>query len=179
MISLNFTPFPFLTTERLALRPLTTADANEIFIHRSDERILEFIDSPRAKSLEDALAFIEKITNLIANNESIFWGIQLLNDPRLIGSICLWNMDVAEDKAEVGYILHPDYQGKGLMQEALAAVIDFGFHQLYLKTIVADLHSGNNKSLQLLQRNGFVFESKSDEMVIYSLKNNNVKVEAN
>ncbi|MBK9731843.1 MAG: GNAT family N-acetyltransferase [Chitinophagaceae bacterium] len=178
MQSLNFTPFPALTTERLSLRPLTTDDANEIYIHRSDERILEFLDMPKATSVEDALAFIQRITNHVANNESIFWGIQLINDPYLIGSICLWNIEVAEDKAEVGYVLHPDYQGKGLMQEALAAVIDFGFNHLHLKIIVADLHSGNKKSLQLLQRNGFVFESKSEEMVIYSLKNNNVKVGA-
>lgn len=170
MLTLNFTPFPLLTTKRLLLRPLTIADAGEVYVHRSDERILEFIDSPRAKSKEDAIAFIEKISKAIAANESIFWAIQLNPTPAMIGSICIWNINKAEEEAETGYVLHPDYQGKGLMQEALNAVIDYGFHDMHMRRILADVHPQNIRSLALLIRNGFRQKSIADGFVIYALE---------
>lgn len=171
MLNLNFSPFPVLITEQLILRQLTAADANEIFIHRSDKRILEFIDIPQAKSIEDAFAFIAKINKATAENESIFWGLQLKNKPTLIGSICLWNISEAEAKAEIGYLLHPDFQGKGHMQEAVAKVIDYGLQHLKLKMIVAGVHPDNLKSIQLLKRNGFAYAASEAGLAIYELNN--------
>jgi len=171
MQRLNLNPFPVLETERLLLRQLTNDDAQEIFIHRSDKRILEFLDIPVSKSMEDALAFISKINNLIAANESAYWGIQLIGRQEIIGSICLWNVDYEEEKAETGYVLHPDFQGKGYMQESIAAVIKFGFQKLNLKKMVAEVHHDNLPSINLLRRNGFAFDSVSEDCEIYSLQN--------
>lgn len=169
MLSLNFTPFPSLVTEHVALRRLTIADAGEVYIHRSDERILEFIDSPRAKSVEDAVEFILKIDKAVAANESIFWAIQLRNNPAMIGSICLWNINFEKEEAEVGYVLHPDHQGKGLMQEALHAVLDYGFNEMQLRRILAEVHPDNIRSIALLIRNGFRQQSVAPETAIYAL----------
>ena len=58
--------FPYLTTERLQLRPLSIDDAQEIYLLRSDEKHNEFIDRPRATSLDDAKAFINKIEKLLS-----------------------------------------------------------------------------------------------------------------
>ena len=170
---MNFTPFPELSTERLTLRQMNSGDENEIFILRSDKRVLEFIDIPKAETVADAAKFIDKINNLIANNESIMWAICLKSSPTLIGNICFWN--IIQDKlvAEIGYSLLPHFQGKGIMQEAVIKVIEYGFQTLQLNSIVADLHPNNIKSIKLLERNGFVYTGKSqeDDMVIYTLAN--------
>ena len=52
MLNLNFTPFPNLTTERLALRHLNLNDANDISVLRSDSRVNEFIDRPGSTTIE-------------------------------------------------------------------------------------------------------------------------------
>ena len=65
--------FPYLTTERLQLRPLSIDDAQEIYLLRSDEKHNEFIDRPRATSLDDAKAFINKIEKLLSEGTSHFW----------------------------------------------------------------------------------------------------------
>ncbi len=170
MLSLNFTPFPSLIAEHIALRPLTVADADDVYIHRSDERILKFIDSPRAKSIDDAIAFILKINKAVADNESIFWAIQARNNPGMIGSICLWNIKLEEEEAEVGYVLHPDHQGKGLMQEALHTVLDYGFDEMQLRCILAEVHPDNIRSIALLVRNGFRQQSVAPDTAIYALE---------
>ncbi len=124
---INFTPFPNLTTERLILRQVNIQDADEIFALRSDERVNEFLDRPKAKIIDDARKFIEKINDQIAKNKVIYWAITLKNDNKVIGTICYWNISTEHSKAEIGYELHPDFQGKGIMQEAIIKVIDYGW----------------------------------------------------
>lgn len=155
MLEINFTPFPNLITERLILRQLNAEDAKEVFAIRSDDRVNKFIDRPKARSIDDALEFIHKINNGIVNNESIYWVITLKNSNKLIGTICFWNISKENYKAETGYELHPDFQGKGIMQEALSKVIEYGFHTLKLQTIEAYTHAENESSIKLLEKNNF------------------------
>ncbi len=167
---LQFTPFPILSTERLTLRQLRIDDKKEILFMRSDEEMLEFIDIPKAETLEDARDYIRMINKGVSENEWIFWGITLQeNDQKIIGTICLWNISIDKNKAEIGYVLHPDVQGKGIMQEAAEKVIEYGFKSMELNTIEADLHPKNIKSIKLLERNDFTFEKELEKLVVYSL----------
>lgn len=89
MNTINFTPFLKLATKHLTLRQLNMEDEKEIFVHRSDERILKYIDIPKAETIEDARNFIEKINKGIDENEWVYWEITFKNDSQLIGTICL------------------------------------------------------------------------------------------
>lgn len=70
-------------------------------------------------------------------------------------------------RAELGYMLHPDYQGKGLMQEALQAIINFGFTELNLHTIEAVIDPANIASEKILQKLGFIKEAHFRENVFF------------
>lgn len=179
MLTINFTPFPYLETERLHLRELKTEDANEIFILRSDESVNEFLDRQRARTMDDALQHIRKIQEGQRNNQSVMWAITLKGDPQLVGTIGLWNIDKENDQAETGYELLPQFQGKGIMHEAFSKVLEYGCEILQLKTIEAWLHKNNLRSIKLLEKNNFsrdinaenkMNEAESDRMIIYSLK---------
>jgi len=166
---MSSTQFPNLTTDRLILRQMRMEDENEIFFLRSDERILKYTEIPKAVTVEDARKFIEKINNGIPNNESMFWAITLKNVDTLIGTICLWNISEDHLTIDIGYVLHPDFQGKGIMQEALVAVVNYGFEVMKVNTIDADVDPNNAPSIKLLERNGFVLTKKATNTVIYSL----------
>ena len=179
MENLNFTPFPDLETQRLHLRQLKKEDANEIFILRSDESVNKFLDRQKAKTIEDALQHIDKINTGINNNENIQWAITLKDTPVLIGTISLWNIVKENDCAEIGYELLPQFQRKGIMQEALSKVLVYVFENLKFKTIEAWLNTDNLRSIKLLEKNNFArdfdAENKFDKidnanMIIYSLK---------
>ncbi len=156
MPNINFTPFPNLTTERLTLRQLSVQDENELFTLRADEEAAKFVDRPVVQSVEGMRQFIDRINDGVAKNEWIFWAITFKNDPKLIGTICLWNMSVEDEKAEIGYELIRVYQGKGIMQESVTAVIEYGFKQMGLKAIEGVVHPDNVKSIKLLERNKFI-----------------------
>jgi len=117
MLELNFTPFPGLSTGRLVLRKITREDAEEIFFLRSDKRVMQFIDRKPAKSIDEAVQWIDVIDVATKNNESVTWAICLKNEPALIGTIVFWNIQKEHFRAEIGYALHPLFHGRGLMQE--------------------------------------------------------------
>lgn len=159
--------FPCLSIDRFELRQLSLSDTEEILFLRSDERVLEFIDIEKAETLEDAKRFIEKINS--GKDGWFFWGIAEKNNPKLIGTICLWNIEAAESKADIGFVLHPDYWGKGVMQEVVPAVINFGFQKTKLRLIIGEAMPKNIKSIKLMEKFGFRYKEKSDEYSVYSL----------
>jgi len=57
---------------------------------------------------------------------------------------------------EIGFILHPDYRGRGLAHEAVGAVVDHVFAHFDVPAIIADVDPRNRASLALLDRLGFV-----------------------
>lgn len=155
MLHLNLHPFPELFTKRLHLRELQSGDAAQVFFLRSDPAVNRYIHRTRARIMADAEAHIERIHRNTRNNESVYWAISLKNDPQLIGSICYWNIVPEKDKAEIGYELHPSYQKRGIMQEALNAVLDYGHDVLKIKRIEAWTSIRNEASTRMLEKNNF------------------------
>lgn len=167
----HFSPFPVLHTPRLQLRQLSLQDEQEIWELRSNDAVNQFLNRSKAQSPEDARRFIQLIIENLQKNETVYWAIALQNDPKLIGTITLWNLNPNENSAELGYELLPPYQGQGLMQEALAKVIEFGFSTMQLQTIVAESHVHNIHSAKLLEKNHFIRQPQQEgsDTVIFQL----------
>jgi ribosomal-protein-alanine N-acetyltransferase len=171
MANFNFTPFPRLETVRLVLRQLQANDENEIFLLRSDQRVNKYLVRQKANGPEDARNFIHKMSGSVSRNETLYWAISLKNDPALIGAILYWNLSAEESRAEIGYEILPDFEGKGFMQEAIARVIEYGFEKMELKTIEAYLDPENQRSVKLLEKNNFKRDRAADEKeIVYVLK---------
>lgn len=170
MLQLNFIPFPFLDTARLHLRNVVPEDAPEVFFLRSDTRMMQFLDRAPATSIEEAAQFIQNINTLEKAGDAITWAITLKEDPKLQGMICFWNIQKEHYRAEIGYALHPAHQGKGLMQEALTAVLQYGFQMLQFHSAEANVNPNNKASIKLLERSGFVREGYFRENYFYDGK---------
>ena len=172
---MEFTSLSNLSTARLQLRPLELSDDNEIFVLRSSEIINQYISRKRASDKEEALQFINKVNNNFKKNESLYWGINLNENPQLIGTICLWNFTEDRKTAEIGYELFPEFQGKGIMDEALKKVIKTAFQKIGVNTLEAFTHKNNLRSKGLLLRNNFVHapdrkDEDDENNIIFVLK---------
>lgn len=160
MLQFSFTPFPELKTERLLLRKMTKNDGPEMLFLRSDDRVMQYIDREKTKTLEEAEDFIARINASVDANETIMWAITMANDPAtLIGTICYWRMQLEHYRAEVGYVLHPGYWNRGIMHEALVAVANYGFEGMQLHSIEAHINPGNTASGKVLEKAGFTREA--------------------
>ena len=171
MVSLNFSPFPELKTQRLLLRKLEKTDVNEMFFLRSNENVLRYIGREPTKTIAESEEFINTINKNVDGNESILWGITFLNDPSaIIGTICLWNFKTENFRGEIGYLLHPDHWRKGIMKEAINSVVEYGFSVLGLHSIEALLSPENIASSSVLESTGFEKEGHLKESFYFNGK---------
>jgi len=183
MLAINFAPFPNLETERLLLRRLINEDVNEIFALRSNTEVMKYIPRPLVLTTEDALKHIEMIDEKIDSNEGINWAITLKENPKLIGIIGHYRLKPEHYRAEIGYMMLPEYQGQGIITEALNKVVKYGFDVMQLHSIEAVIDPENFASEKVLQKNGFVkeahlkeneyYDGKFLDTVIYSILNKN------
>jgi len=175
MVNKNFTPFPILTTERLRLRQLLVSDEQEIFTLRSDREINKYLDRQLSNTIADARNFINKVNEAISKNGSIYWAITLSDRNILVGTICLYGFSDEHDNCEIGYELLTNFQGQGIMKEAVEKVIDYAFNTIKVQKIEAFLHSGNQRSIKLLEKLSFSNSNKPDgvnpELAGYHLMN--------
>lgn len=161
-----------LSTERLTLRKPGLDDAREVFNLRSNEEINRYIDRTPATTIEDATEFLKQIVEIVESGESNYWAICFKENSELVGTICLFDFSPDRQIAEIGYELLPFYQHKGLMQEAMSAVLHYGFQTLNLQTITAFPSADNKSSVALLVRNNFSIEDdgvERDNFVRYVL----------
>jgi len=155
MFKTDFYPFPLLTTARLVLRQLEPTDDAAILDLRSNEVVNQYLDRKPAKDLLAAQQFITSINNVVANAEGLFWGIASRETLHLVGTICLYDFNAENNSVEIGYELHPSWQGKGIMHEAMNAVIQFVFDKMNAHLINATVATANQRSIQSLLRHGF------------------------
>lgn len=177
---LDFKNFPTLTTERLILRSIEYTDAELIHKLRSDETVNRFVGRDNSSTLEKAQEFILKIQNLVEKNEGLYWILRLKENNDLLGSVCLWNFDVENEIVEIGYEMLPEFQGKGIMSEALKKVISHTFEAIKAKIITAFPSSDNINSVAILKKLNFELEDnqynntheKVENLVAFTLRNN-------
>lgn len=183
MLDINFLPFHNLETERLYLRRVSKEDVKEIFALRSNQETMKYIPRPLLKTEEEALAHIAMIDEKIDSNEGINWAITLKGNSKLIGIIGHYRIKPEHFRAEIGYMLLPEYQGKGIISEAIKEAVNYGFKVMKLHSIEAIIDPQNFASEKVLQKNGFVKEAHLKEneyydgrfldTVIYSILNQN------
>ena len=181
MLTVNFHPFHNLETERLILRRVDNNDYKEVLSLRSNPETMKYIPRPLLKNEDDALAHILMIETKIQNNEGINWAITIKGDPKLVGVIGHYRIQLENYRAEIGYMILPEFNGQGIVTEAVKEVVKYGFEIMKLHSIEAVIDPDNVASANVLKKNGFVKEAhlKENEFhegrfydsVIYSILN--------
>jgi ribosomal-protein-alanine N-acetyltransferase len=153
-----------LATDRLLVRPVREDDAEALFAVRSDPRVSERYGQEPNRSVDDTARWIRNALDGLSRRESMAWALAL-DDDTVIGECCLWNFGQGHQCAEIGYELHSSYWRRGLMTEALSAVLAYGFGEMKLHRIEANPLASNTASQRLLLRLGFNLEGTLRERI--------------
>ncbi len=158
-------------------------DKQDLYKIRSNKEAMQYIPRPLAQKEDDVIELIEKINNDTAKNEAINWAITKKGENTCIGLIGYYRTKWEHYRSELGYILHPSYHKKGIMNEALKHTIQYGFNEMNLHSIEAIINPINIASAKLLEKNNFIKEGhfKENELyngkfidtIVYSLLNKN------
>src|SRR5262252_4195494 len=130
-----FTHFPSLTTSRLLLRHIKPGDAEGLFAIRSDEESMKYFGHEPHQSLDETKDMIRQMEERYVQKEALRWVITPREDDRMIGTCTLFHFDEGFHRAETGYELNRAYWGKGIMPEAMSAILTFGFNELGLHRV--------------------------------------------
>lgn len=169
MLNTDFTQFPTLSTTRLILKEMTDADAAVLFEMRTNPELMKYIDRPKPNGIEDIHGLIEKMRQMKLKGEGISWGIYRKENPALnIGNIGFFRIVPEHYRAEIGYMLQTEEHQKGIMFEAMQAVIQFGFDHMKLHSIEANINPENIASRKLLEKAGFVKEAYFKENYFFN-----------
>jgi ribosomal-protein-alanine N-acetyltransferase len=144
-----------LHTPRLLLRPLRESDAAALFAIFSDSRVTRYLSRPPWSTIEKAFELIVKDQEALAGGKYARFGIERMDGGELIGECSLFNLVEQSRRAEIGYVLAPGAWGQGYMAEALISLLRFGFSQLGLNRVEADIDPRNGASARSLERLGF------------------------
>jgi len=147
-----------LTTERLDLRPLVSSDAPSLFAIYSDEAVMRYWSSPPWGELQVAVDTIEKDRRAAADGVCFRLGIFRRSDNVLLGTCTLFHIDEQCRRAEIGYGLASSAWGHGYATEAISAVLAYGFGEMNLNRVEADIDPLNEASARALERQGFIHE---------------------
>jgi RimJ/RimL family protein N-acetyltransferase len=154
-----------IVTARLTLRPFNRGDVDAVYSYRSRADVSEFLfDEPM--SHEECAEAVRARTGQIAfagEGDKILLAVERNDDNRLIGEVSLIWRSVADQQAEIGYILHPDAQGQGYATEAATALLAFGFGQVGLHRIYARCDARNLGSAGVMKRLGMREEAHFKE----------------
>ena len=150
--------FPSLTTSRLCLRVPGPADAaafGAILSVPSVTRFSNWPDKPRPAQVE---RYIRWMAKLYGSGKGCAWMIEDQVSRSLVGAIRFNYFDKKSRFGEVGYELHPEFWGRGLMTEALRAVVVCGHQAFRLNRLEAWTLPGNGASDRVLEKAGFRYE---------------------
>ena len=151
--------FPIFETERLLLRRVTAADVEDILHHYSQEAVTYFLDIESIHTPEEAERIVRFFDRGYQERRWMRWGIELKQEKRLIGTAGFNNWERHRGfYGEIGFDLSSEYWGQGIMIEALAVLLRFGFEEMGLNRIEALVMLHAEQAMNVLEKIGFIPE---------------------
>lgn len=160
--------FPRIETGRLLLREITQDDAMGIFKNFSDPEVAKWFFEQPFTEMKQVTQIIAEFKRDFAGGKGLTWAIILKGNETCIGTCGYSDLDFGE-RGEIGFDLAKEQWGKGLMAEALKAIIDYGYETLHLLKVEAHSYSNNMRAIRLLEKLGFQLDKVSEDSHYYSM----------
>lgn len=153
--------FEGLETERLVIRKVRLHDALDMYEYSKDPEVAKHVFWSAHKSVRESYEYIQFLLHKYGKGSPTSYGIILKETGKLIGTIGFMGIKVEHACAEVGYSLKRSMWNKGIITEALQAILCFGFFGLGLHRIDAMHECDNPASAKVLQKAGMQYEGIS------------------
>ena len=140
-----------LHTDRLLLRQMKASDAQDLFEYQSDPETVKYIPWP-VRTMEQVKEALDKVLKDVKFEDSgdyLNYAWELKETGKVIGQSNLNYISKEHKRAEVGWVINPNYVGKGLAVEATRALINSAFTDHDFRRVVAYIDIENISSIKL------------------------------
>ena len=161
-----FTRIPTLETSRLTMRKILPSDCADMYdySHRPEtSRYLLWSPHANLRYTKKYISFLQG-----AYRNETFYDFALVDKEsgKMIGTCGFTSFDLQNNSAEIGYVLHPDFWGKGLAKEAVMRLMTFGFAELRLHRLTAKIMTENSASKRVAEKCGMRHEATHVESML-------------
>ncbi|MBA3354868.1 MAG: GNAT family N-acetyltransferase [Pyrinomonadaceae bacterium] len=146
---------PTINATRVFLRWIAEEDVDALYRIFSHTEVMRYWSTPPLADRNAAVKLLHEIHDGFRCQTLLKWGIARRTDGALIGTTTLFNLDLGNHRAEIGYGLDRAHWGKGYMNEALQVLLAYAFEDLALHRIEADVDPRNTSSIRTVERLGF------------------------
>lgn len=147
-----------IETPRLLLRKFDENDLTFIYNHFKNEFVSKYLyDNEPPKDENEAKWILDWCLDL-ESEVHIRWCIVNKDNGESIGTLGFHKYDKTNNSVEIGYDLAEGYIRKGVMSEALKAILDYGFNEFNFNRVHASVAVKNTASNKLLESLGFTLE---------------------
>lgn len=147
-----------IETERLRLRRLGRRDKKDMYDYARRKEVSRYLLWSPHQDEDYTKRLIDRLLYLYKSGEYFDFAVEYRENGKMIGTCGFASVDEKNNCAEVGYVLSPDYWGKGIATEAVNAVLRFGFCDLELGRIEARYMVENTASRRVMEKCGMTFE---------------------
>jgi RimJ/RimL family protein N-acetyltransferase len=145
-----------IETARLTLRSFTPGDFDDLYAYQSRLDVVRFLYWPPRDRGQVRRGLRERCqeTSLDAEGDWLTFAVVWREAGRVVGEIGLKLVSREDRLGEIGFVFHPDYQGRGLATEAARAMLALGFGPLRWQRIIGSCDARNLASARLMERIG-------------------------
>ncbi len=148
------------TGSKIAFKPMRLEESPLIHTYASDEDVSRYIGWKLMTTLDETTAYVKEMLRREEAGTHLYASIYERDSGVLIGTGMLFNFDDEARQAEIGYVFHKDYWGKGYASEAINAITNFAGEQLGLHKVHASVVAANIGSARVLEKNGYALEGR-------------------
>ncbi len=152
---MDWKSLPTINASRVSLRWISEEDVDALYRIFSHTEVMRYWSTPPLADRNAAVKLLHEIHDGFRRQALLKWGIAQSTDDALIGTTTLFNLDLDNHRAEIGYGLDRTHWGKGYMSEALQALLAYAFEGLALHRNEADVDPRNSASIRTVERLGF------------------------
>ena len=149
---------PTLSTDRLRLRPLGDADADDLFALHGSAQVLRYWDGPPWTDRARAQEFLGRCRRMVSEGTGVRVAVERASDGVFLGWCGVHRRDRQHRSAALGYCYAEAAWGHGYATEAARALLGWAFDTLDLNRVQAEADTRNAASAHVLEKIGFVRE---------------------
>ncbi|HEV3313167.1 MAG TPA: GNAT family N-acetyltransferase [Chloroflexota bacterium] len=150
-----------IITERLLLRPFTHEDLDDVYAYHSLPDVVRFLywEVRTREETRNVLRRKCEQTSLKNDGDSLVLAITLTGcaqgtNTGVVGEVILFLRSLEHRQAEIGFVMNPDFQGKGYAREAAEAMLKIAFDDLNAHRVFGRTDARNEASSGLMRRLG-------------------------
>ncbi len=158
MVRETFKNVPTLESDRIIYKRILPENSEDMYEYSKLEEVTRYLLWTPHVGLSQTEKYIKLLQKKYDNGSFWDFGLTHREDGKFIGTCGITSVDDDTDTIEIGYVLSPDYWGKGVASEAAKTVMKYCFDTFGAKRICGKFMEGNNGSMRVMTKLGMTLE---------------------